>query len=598
MDQASIPVADTNSLLRSLLASSGDCIKILDLAGNLIFMSEGGQKIMEVSDFNAIKGCPWPDFWQDKGNADAKSAIAAALRGETGHFQGFARTMAGTPKWWDVTVTPILDAAGKPEKLLSISRDITASHEAAQNLKISEARFKTFAQVMPNQVWSATPDGQLDWLNDQVLAYSALAYDDLAGSKWAQMVHADDIGRAAANWAKALSDGIPYETEFRLRRHDGSFRWHLARALPIKDGAGRITRWIGTNTDIDDHKAIEAELEENRQRLASAINAADIGTWDYDPRSGVLNWDRRCYELFGLTPFTPISFDGFLAGLHPVDRDKVEKACLDAMNTTAPQAYDIEYRTVGFDDGVERWCSAKGKADFENGVAVRFIGTIRDISKLKRAEFQQQLLAGELEHRMKNTMAMIGAIASQTFRTASSMEEARTIFDARLYALNHAHDVLMKSNWTIAAIATVVEGALAPHRTGEGRLRIGGPAVDLTAKQALSIALALHELATNAAKYGSLSVPGGTIDVAWTSSLGDDGPVLHFCWRESGGPEVKPPQRRGFGSRLIEGTLSSDLGGSVKIDYAPTGLVCTFETRLSDLAGHATIAIPAIETAN
>lgn len=365
MDQASIPVADTNSLLRSLLASSGDCIKILDLAGNLIFMTEGGQKIMEVSDFNAIKGCPWPDFWQDKGNVDAKSAIEAALRGETGHFQGFARTMAGTPKWWDVTVTPILDAAGKPEKLLSISRDITASHEAAQNLKISEARFKTFAQVMPNQVWSATPDGQLDWLNDQVLAYSALAYDDLAGSKWAQMVHADDIGRAAANWAKALSDGVPYETEFRLRRHDGSFRWHLARALPIKDGAGRITRWIGTNTDIDDHKAIEAELEENRQRLASAINAADIGTWDYDPRSGVLKWDRRCYELFGLTPGKPISFDGFLAGLHPVDRDKVEKACLDAMNTTAPQAYDIEYRTVGFDDGVERWCSAKGKADFE-----------------------------------------------------------------------------------------------------------------------------------------------------------------------------------------------------------------------------------------
>jgi PAS domain S-box-containing protein len=667
---------------------------------------------MEVTDFGAIKGCPWPDFWQDEGNVAAKAAVSDARAGKTGHFEGFATTMAGTPKWWDVTVTLIRDAQGKPDRLLSVSRDITgqrladrALRDSEHSLRIaldagrlghwdldlatgvltasdvckenfgrmtaddfsyqdlrdaiapeyqsrmkeavehsittgadydieyriikpngtpgwvlirgrlvpgihgqsgrmsgvsldisdlklaeqalleSEARFKTFAQAMPNQIWAATPDGQLDWFNDQVFLYSGLTFEDLAGSKWVQMVHADDIGSAASSWGRALQNGTPYQAEFRLRRADGLFRWHLARAVPITDEAGKITLWIGTNTDIDNQKEIEEQLFESQQRLAFAINAADIGTWDFDPQSGVLKWDDRCYQLFGLTPGKPISFAVFLAGIHPGDRDATEKACLDAMRPEGADGYDIEYRTIGLEDGVERWCSAKGKATFENGVASRFIGTIRDITKLKSAELQQQLLARELEHRMKNTMAMVGAIASQTFRAAATKEEARTIFDARLHALNQAHDVLVQSSWTSAPMAVVVEGALAPHRTGEARIRTGGPSIDLTAKQALSLALALHELATNAAKYGALSVPGGTIEVTWDCIASEGTRTLRFLWRESGGPLVSPPSRRGFGSRLIESTLSSDFGSAVKVEYLPEGVVCRFETELTDLAG-------------
>jgi PAS domain S-box-containing protein len=458
MDHSSAPVSDPNSLLRALLASSGDCIKILDLDGNLIYMTEGGQRVMEVSDFGAIKGCPWPDFWQDKGNVDAKAAVAEALEGKTGHFQGFATTMAGTPKWWDVTVTLIRDAEGKPDRLLSVSRDITESRRSELAVRESEARFKTYAQAMPNQVWSATPDGLLDWFNDQVFAYSGLKFEGLTGTGWAQMVHADDIGSAAESWAKARETGKQYEVEFRLRQYDGAWRWHLARALPIKDATGAITRWIGTNTDIDDRKTAEA---------------------------------------------------------------------------------------------------------------------------------QQQLLARELEHRMKNTMAMVGAIANQTFRTAATKEDARTIFDARLRALNQAHDVLVASNWTSAPMSVVVDGALTPYRTGEGRIRINGPAIDLSAKQALSLSLALHELATNATKYGALSVPSGTIDVSWDCIASEPERTLRFDWREHGGPTVATPSRRGFGSRLIESTLSSDFGTSVKVEYPPAGVVCSFETRLSNLAEHA-----------
>ena len=189
---------------------------------------------MEVRDFGTIRGRPWPDFWKDAGNAEAKAAIVAAKEGKVGHFEGFATTMTGTPKWWDVTVTLIRDAAGKPDKLLSVSRDITEEHNAVQALRESEALFKTFAQAMPNQVWSATADGKLDWFNDQVFSYSGMKFEELVGNKWAVMVHQDDIPAAKRNWAEALTSGKPYQTEFRLRCRDGSFNWHLARALPIR----------------------------------------------------------------------------------------------------------------------------------------------------------------------------------------------------------------------------------------------------------------------------------------------------------------------------------------------------------------------------
>lgn len=436
-------------MLRSLLASSGDCIKILDLDGKLIFMTEGGQRIMEVSDFSLIEGCPWPDFWQDQGNVEAKAAIETAKAGKIAHFNGFATTMKGTGKWWDVTVSPIFDENGKVEKLLSVSRDVTAEHEARTAIKASEARFQKFAQVMPNQVWSATADGQLDWFNDVVFDYSGLRFEELRGTGWAQMVHPDDIGDAAEKWAAALAGGKPYQTEFRLRQSDGVWRWHLARAMPIRNSGGEVDRWVGTNTDIEEHKAAQEE---------------------------------------------------------------------------------------------------------------------------------QRLLSLELDHRMKNMLAIVSAISHQSFRGSETKEEAQTIFNARLKALAVAHDALQATSWVSASMTHVVQAALQPHRTGEGSIRTTGPEIILTSKQALSLALTLHELATNAAKYGSLSAASGKVDLTWQAGNGGNA-VSGFAWRESGGPTVIAPTRKGFGTLLIERTLAADFGGKVVIDYTPSGLVCQLQPK-------------------
>ncbi|MEO6382783.1 MAG: HWE histidine kinase domain-containing protein [Nitrobacter sp.] len=213
----------------------------------------------------------------------------------------------------------------------------------------------------------------------------------------------------------------------------------------------------------------------------------------------------------------------------------------------------------------------------------------RATSELKEAAGRQALLAGELQHRIKNTLAMVGAIANQTMQ-GESVSAAREAFSARLMTLSHAHDILTQTSWTSAPIKDVVEGALTPYRSGRGRIQVSGSNLDLLPKQALALSLAVHELATNGTKYGSLSADG-TVDIEWSNEPTETGNGFRFTWTESGGPSVKEPTRKGFGSRLIEKMLANDFGGEVRTFYHPGGVVVELvapmvrrpQTQVSDL---------------
>jgi two-component sensor histidine kinase len=197
------------------------------------------------------------------------------------------------------------------------------------------------------------------------------------------------------------------------------------------------------------------------------------------------------------------------------------------------------------------------------------------LRKEKRAVEHQRLLIDELNHRVKNTLATVQSISTQTLRTAETADEARNALEMRLLALSRAHDVLTRESWEGANLTEVVARALEPYQVhGENRLHLKGPQVRLTPRMALALAMALHELATNAVKYGALSNKSGTIDVFWAVQNGAAPPRLNLQWSEAGGPPVTVPHRRGFGSRLIERSLAQDLDGEVEIAFAPTGLVC------------------------
>lgn len=309
--------------MRSLLAASDDCIKVISLDGSLTFMSEGGQRVMEISDFNAIRGCPWPDFWAGQGHHDAIAAIEAARAGRSARFQGQANTALGNPRWWDVQVSPIIGSDGAPESILSVSRDIT---------------------------------------------------------------------------------------------------------------------------------------------------------------------------------------------------------------------------------------------------------------ELKLAEERQQLIAQELKHRIKNTIAMTQAIANQTLRAGETLEGGREALQERLSAMGRAHDMLTQSAWSRAVLGDLVRQTLATHG-GADRLAASGPEVELSSRCALAMSLALYELATNALKYGALSLEGGRVAIDWSVKDGAFG----FTWTESGGPPVAAPTRTGFGSRMIERALAGYFSGRAQVDYAPAGLVFRLSAPLEAL---------------
>jgi two-component sensor histidine kinase len=206
-----------------------------------------------------------------------------------------------------------------------------------------------------------------------------------------------------------------------------------------------------------------------------------------------------------------------------------------------------------------------------------------DITDRKRSEEQRQLLINELNHRVKNTLATVQSIAVQSFRqmgAASSPSVAA--FQERLFALARAHDLLTRDNWDGAELSEVIGEVIEPYcRTTNGRCEVEGPHVRLTPSTALALSMAVHELATNAAKYGSLSVPGGQVSISWTVTPGEP-PYLHLAWREQGGPPVALPTRKGFGTRLIERSLALELSGEVKLAYDPAGVVCTIKAPLLD----------------
>ncbi|MCJ2019495.1 GAF domain-containing protein [Methylobacterium sp. E-065] len=205
-----------------------------------------------------------------------------------------------------------------------------------------------------------------------------------------------------------------------------------------------------------------------------------------------------------------------------------------------------------------------------------------------RAEEQQSTLNSELSHRMKNTLAMVQAIATQTMRNAVDLDAAQNTLSARLIALGRAHDMLLDQTGASADLAEVLREALAIHDDAQvGRLQLEGPAVKVGSKAALSLALVIHELATNAVKYGALSTADGYVQVRWSIEPTDMRATLHLRWSEHGGPPVTPPQRRGFGSRLIERGLAGSIGGEVALSYPPEGVVCEVSAKLAEIEADA-----------
>jgi PAS domain S-box-containing protein len=373
-----------------------------------------------------------------------------------------------------------------------------------------------------------------------------------------------------------------FETPVRLRRKpDGPMERVFVDFVyqPIANTAGAVTGIFVEGFDVTDRVAAQAALRESEERYRKLFNSIDEGFCIIEalPVAG----EPDDYRYVAANPALEV---------HTGAKNVLGKTIKDVLPREAQPWIDTFNALLRSGEPIrfERNLAASGRTldlyafRLEDGTGRRAGVIFRDITERKEAEGRQRLLLAELNHRVKNTLAVVQSIASQTLRGADIDGRVRDAFEGRLMALAQAHDLLTKGCWEGAVLRDLALRELSPYGTEDGaRLVIEGPEVRLRPTLALALGMAFHELATNAAKYGALSNAAGQVRLAWEVVHTSGPAVLRLHWTETGGPLVEKPPRQGFGSRLIERGVAHELNGDVQLRYEPSGIVYTLNVPLT-----------------
>jgi PAS domain S-box-containing protein len=498
--------------------------------------------------------------------ANVRSALAASLL-RNGKLTATLYAACSEPRSWSSDdIALVEDVAERTWLAIEKAR-------AEIGLRETEARFRIIAESLPALVWILDTELRLTYTNDRWLAFSGLPSSEALGESWTHWVHPEDLARVVEEVKIVRQNRSGYSTEMRYRSAEGIYRWHMIQAAPLFSTSGELKGWCGTSVDIHDLKETEAALRESEERLALAQRAARIGVFDWDVPGGTITWMPEQEKLFEIEAGSfEGTYEGWSSRVHPADVAKFEREYQEAIargDQELPFAYRIPLLDGSFRHIEGRMVIFYGP---DNSPA-RIIGVNIDVTKHKQAEHRQQLLIRELHHRVKNTLATVQAIVGSTARTASSIDEFYQGFVGRIVSLSRTHNLLTEDLWQKAALEDLIQTELGPYEDGaRNRISVEGPHVELPSEAAVPIGMAIHELTTNAAKHGALSTFGGQVEVRWRVEPGEERPVLHFTWTEHGGPKVSTPTRQGFGSRLLQRVLATQLQADVSMDFPEEGL--------------------------
>ena len=457
-------------------------------------------------------------------------------------------------------------------------RSDTLIRAREQALRDSDARLRLAVEAGRMAVWdydARTESIRLSPELNRLLGYPTEASPSLDEIR--TRYYPGERERLVGAASEALQRGDRFfEIEYRFYRLDGALRWFLLRAELELDPAGKPVRVVGVVLDITDRKRTEEELADRQVELNAALDAGALAIADYDHRTGLFRPSAKLNEFYGYPPDHPLTISDVRARYHPEGiAEIVEKREHDAAAADETR-FDWTLRLL-MPGGSTRWVQGLGEyVRDQDGTIVRSRGVVMDVTDRRRAEEHQRLLINELNHRVKNSLAIVQGLAQQSFKGEAASKTAREAFEGRLAALAAAHDLLTRESWQSAGLRSIVEGVVAPFAGERNRFYLEGAELALPPKVAVSLALGLHELCTNAAKYGALTVPDGTVRIGWAAGDGR----LRLEWREAGGPPVALPAHRGFGTRMIERGLAAELRGVVKIDFESTGVVCTIDAEL------------------
>lgn len=588
-------LADTYDAALDAILSGFACsrasILLFDESGIMRFvawrgLSESYRKAVEGhSPWKPGERDPQPIFVDDIDSADESESLKATVKREGIRALAFIPLVAKSTvigKFMMYHETPHVFADHEVDLAVTVARQLGFSLE---RLRAEKARGIAEAELRRNEelLRLATRTGKVglwDWdittnriaWTDSLYAIHGVGKNTFKATMedFVALVHPDDRDYGSKAIERTLEENAPYELEFRAVRPDGQVIWLFTNAIVLRDGEKPV-RMVGATFDITDRKQAE-------ERFRLAVEAAPSGMVLADSEGRIVLVNAHAEKLFGYSrdelvgQEIEILVPRRFRGTHPGFRETYS-----GQPSARPMGAGRDLFALR-KDGTEVPVEI-GLSPIKTDEGLIVLGAVVDISERKRAESQRELLLAELNHRVKNTLAVVQGIAHQTFKGTHASPEARRAFEGRLAALAAAHNLLTQANWEQTSLERLAAEALQARAVNEQRLSLAGPRVHLQPKQALAIAMALHELCTNAVKHGALSNETGSVAFKWRKSHGP-GPRLTMVWCEQGGPPVSPPTRRGFGSRMIERALAQDLKGEVAMEFRPEGLVCTIDAPL------------------
>ena len=554
----------------------------------------------------------WSDIWPIVGPQFRQ--VMATGRGITALEQMLPMVRQGAEQetYWNYSLTPILDRDGAVVGVFNQGNEVTKAvlNERRLSFQVALAdRIRSLRTPVEVKTAAASQLGEylnvarvgfaeIDEASDAVTITSEWRRDPAVPSLVARVGRSSELPQAALEYLRAgevLAIADVHNLLMGSSEADAALGSKLGvRAVItvplVRDGALRamlyvheleVREWKRSEAamarDVAERSWAAVERAESEQRLRDsedhyrhAVELNPQVSWTALPDGKLNRVARRWHEWTG----TEGTGDSWAEGLHPDDRQNTFAVWANCVATGEP--YDIEHR-VRYRNGSYRWARSRAfPRRNEGGEICLWYGATEDIHERKTAEEHQRLLINELNHRVKNTLATVQAIAFQTLKGGVPLDEARARFEARLLALSRAHNLLTDQNWEGASMDRLVSDSTEYLAEDEGRFEIEGEPIWLAPRSALALALALHELSTNAAKYGALTNESGRVSILWSVAGG----TLTMKWKERGGPPVVEPTSRGFGSRLIERGLGADLGGTARLLFEPDGLCCIVEACL------------------
>jgi PAS domain S-box-containing protein len=486
----------------------------------------------------------------------------------------------GKVRWISAVVGGVYDeATGEPVRLLGNNTDITERKLSEQALAERNAQLALAGKAA--RVGSYAYD--VAWEVMQISeGYAAIhgfpeGTTEIARCDCLASLHPEDVARAVLARDEAFRNRqSEYSVEYRIYRPDGEVRWVETRCFISYDSGGRPHRVVGVCIDNTERKLSEQALAERNAQFDLARKAARVGTFTFDNASQTMQLSDASAIILGLPhSSTEISADDWHARVHPDDVTWVDAYRRRTFRERRPECVS-EFRIIR-PGGEVRWIEARATISYDDaGRAYRMTGVYIDTTERRQAEDHKTLLIAELDHRVKNTLACVAAVTHRTRDTAQSMDDFVAVLEGRINSLANAHSLLSLNRWHGVSIAELVRGELAPCTNG-GDTQIDGPEIVLTAEATQPVTMVLHELVTNAAKYGALSNGQGRISVCWRKHANGRSSELVLDWRETGGPPIDARNQPGYGTTVIRNLIPYELGGIVHYELAADGARCRMQ---------------------